>query len=83
VLFLAFRFELPVIAFDVGALREYIQHDAGVLAQGRSAKDFAGAIGTFHRERRQFAPAQVEEYTQAFRWARVVEPLIDAYEVSS
>ena len=79
VLFLAFRFGLPVIAFDVGALGEYIQNGRGVLVQADSAGDFAHAIRSFDYGRQRLTSEHIEEYTQALRWTRVVEPLIDAY----
>lgn len=79
VLFLAFRFGLPVIAFDIGALREYLQNDAGVLVQGGDARDLAGGIERFQREAQRFSPDRIREYAQRFRWEHVVEPLMVAY----
>jgi glycosyltransferase involved in cell wall biosynthesis len=83
VLFLAFRFELPVIAFDVGALREYINNNTGVLVEGGAAQEFAQGIRAFEQGRQEFRPDQIKDYTQKFRWAEVVKPLIDAYRAKS
>ena len=77
VLFLAFRFGLPVIAFDVGALGEYIQNDRGVLVRGESAPHLAAGIRRFEHERKRFTPDKIVEYTQQFRWQYVVYPLIE------
>ena len=82
VLFLAFRFGLPVIAFDIGALREYLKNDAGVLVQGGGARDLADGIARFQREALGFAPDRIREYTQRFRWENVLEPLIVAYRAN-
>jgi glycosyltransferase involved in cell wall biosynthesis len=82
VLFLAFRFGLPVIAFDIGALREYLQHDAGVLVQGSGASELAGGISQFEQEAPRFAPERIRDYTQRFRWEQVLEPLIAAYRAN-
>lgn len=79
VLFLAFRFGLPVVAFDVGALREYLQDDAGVLVEGESAEDFAQGIRTFREARQRFGAEGIRDYTLRFKWENVVEPLIMAY----
>jgi D-inositol-3-phosphate glycosyltransferase len=47
--FLAFSFGLPVIATDVGSLRDDVTHETGVLCQPKSGPDLARAIQTFFR----------------------------------
>jgi glycosyltransferase involved in cell wall biosynthesis len=79
VLFLAFRFGLPVIAFDIGALREYLQNDAGVIVQGGRAQDLARGIEQFQHEAKGMVAGRILEYAQRFRWEQVVKPLVAAY----
>lgn len=79
VLFLALRFGLPVIAFDVGALREYVQNDTGVLIRGSTAQDLVYAIQRFQHEGGRYTPEQIYKCAQRFRWEHVVEPLLSAY----
>jgi glycosyltransferase involved in cell wall biosynthesis len=78
VLFLAFRFGLPVVAFDVGALREYIQDGIGVLVSG-GADELARGIRLFRDNRRLNGAEHMPDHAQRFRWERVVEPLLNAY----
>lgn len=82
VLFLAFRFELPVVAFDVGALGEYVGSDAGVLVPGATAQDLAEGIERFQRERERFSPRRIQAYAERFRWKHVVGPLVKAYQAA-
>jgi glycosyltransferase involved in cell wall biosynthesis len=79
VLFLAFRFGLPVIAFDIGALRDYLKNDAGILVQGGGAQDLAVGIKRFQRETRIMAAGTIRAYAHRFRWEEVLKPLIAAY----
>ena len=81
VLFLAFRFGLPVVAFDVGELREYLPDDTGVLVEGTGAQDLAEGIRRFQRQQQRFGRDRIHRHAQRFRWERVVEPLIAAYEM--
>jgi glycosyltransferase involved in cell wall biosynthesis len=82
VLFLTLRFALPAIAFDVGALREYLHQEAGILVEETSAQALAEAIERFRQERQRFSPARIQEYSQRFRWANVLGPVIRAYRTS-
>ena len=82
VLFLTLRFALPAIAFDVGALREYLHNEAGILVKGNSAQDLAEGIKSFQQERQRFAPDRLREYSQRFRWVYVLAPLTEAYQAS-
>src|SRR6266542_1467535 len=47
--FLAFSFGLPVIATDVGSLRDDVTPDTGLLCRPRDARDLARAISDFYR----------------------------------
>lgn len=80
VLFLALRFAVPIIAFDVGAMNEYIQSDTGVLVRGESAQDLTDGIMTLRSDRQRFQHDAVKHYTDRFRWERVLIPLIEAYQ---
>ena len=46
--FLAFSFGLPVIATDVGSLREDVTQDTGLLCKPRDPADLARALTTFY-----------------------------------
>ena len=47
--FLAFSFGLPVIATDVGSLREDVTSETGLLCKPRDPADLARAITDFYR----------------------------------
>jgi D-inositol-3-phosphate glycosyltransferase len=49
--FLAFSFGLPVIATDVGSLRDDVMADTGLLCKPRDAADLARAISAFYASR--------------------------------
>jgi D-inositol-3-phosphate glycosyltransferase len=49
--FLAFSFGLPVIATDVGSLREDVTTETGLLCEPKDSADLARAISDFYRSR--------------------------------
>ena len=57
--FLAFSFGLPVIATDVGSLREDVTHESGLLCRPKDPADLARAITDFYRSGRYWASSEV------------------------
>jgi glycosyltransferase involved in cell wall biosynthesis len=83
--FLAYSFGLPVIATDVGSLREdVIEGATGMICRPRSAADLAKAVmAYFHSElfrdleRRR---AMIREFAmQRYSWAKVAATTVAAY----
>jgi D-inositol-3-phosphate glycosyltransferase len=83
--FLAYSFGLPVIATDVGSLREdVIEGATGMICRPRSAADLAKAVMTYFRselfrdlERRK---AMIREFAmQRYSWAKVAAVTMAVY----
>lgn len=83
--FLAYNFGLPVIATDVGSLREdVIEGVTGMICKPRSAADLAEAVTAYFRselfrqlERRR---ATIREFAmQRYSWAKVAVITMTAY----
>ena len=83
--FLAYNFGLPVIATDVGSLREDIIEGAtGMICRPRSAADLAAAVMAYFRSElfRQLEPrrAMIREFAmQRYSWAKVAVITLAAY----
>lgn len=80
ILFLGLKFGLPVISFDVGALKEYITKDVGVVARGNQANHLVTAIEEFYREAENYSREQIKRQAQRFQWTQVLSQLLEAYE---
>src|SRR5262249_52172565 len=65
--FLAFSFGLPVIATDVGSLREDVTIETGVLCRPKDPADLARAITTFFQS--ELHPASAEARRRIRRFA--------------
>lgn len=77
--FLALRFGLPIIAFNVGALKEYIKNGVGLVINGNNAKDLSAAIISFYDYRQMFCQEAIHEYGKQFHWLNVLIPLLTVY----
>lgn len=86
ILFLAFNFGLPVIAADVGSLREFIvEGRTGFVCKPEDVEDLAEKIGVYYhsdlfknleRNRRQIAKYANEKYS----WKRIAEKTYAVYK---
>jgi len=61
VAFLAFSFGLPVIATDVGSLREDVTSETGLLCRAKDPADLARVIAAFYRSALHQEPDRVRE----------------------
>jgi glycosyltransferase involved in cell wall biosynthesis len=64
--FLAFRFGLPVIATDVGSLRDDVTSETGLLCRPRDPADLARAITDFYRSDRRWSSSDVRASIRRF-----------------
>ena len=76
--FLAFSFGLPVIATDVGSLREDVTSETGLLCRPKDPADLARAVKDFYRGELHRTPNQVAARIRRFAekrhsWATVSE----------
>jgi glycosyltransferase involved in cell wall biosynthesis len=72
---------LPVVATDIGAVRDYLNEECGVLVPPRDAEAMTGAIARLlgdHSLRRQMA-IHAREHALRFDWDRIVEHMNRVY----
>jgi D-inositol-3-phosphate glycosyltransferase len=83
--FLAYNFGLPVIATDVGSLREdVIEGTTGMICKPRSAPDLAAALKAYFRSelfhQLESSRACIREYAmRRYSWTKVAEITAAAY----
>lgn len=80
VLFLAMRYGLPVIASDVGSIREYVPEFAGMIIRDNSDAGLSQAIREFVNIRDTFNREAIQDHANSFSWSNVVAPVIELYE---
>lgn len=81
VLFLAFRFGLPVIAFDVGSLSSYITNETGVLVRTISEDELRIAIERFKMNKEKYSQDKVIAASKKFEWKNTVKPILWVYDI--
>ncbi|HEY3755763.1 MAG TPA: glycosyltransferase family 4 protein [Opitutaceae bacterium] len=67
--FLSQRFGLPVIATDVGSMREYVDADSGLIAEDNSAEGLATAINRFLADPDRFSRGEIMRRAAKFSWS--------------
>jgi glycosyltransferase involved in cell wall biosynthesis len=77
VLFAAMRHGLPIVAFDVGSLRDYLTVGAGVVVQVGDLEGFASAIQSI--EPAPLVRQKIHSLAQRYRWGNTVKPILGEY----
>jgi glycosyltransferase involved in cell wall biosynthesis len=79
VLFTAFRFGVPVVAFNVGSFTEYLPEFAGLIATEPTPQSFAARLDTFYLKRTTYSREAIRDYATSFSWDKTVISLIPHY----
>jgi glycosyltransferase involved in cell wall biosynthesis len=79
VLFLAWRFGLPTIAFAVGSLRDYIDKRIGVIVETSTAESLKDAFNRFCERKEKYCTSVIKQRADRFAWNRVVKTILGLY----
>lgn len=79
VLFTAFRFGSPVIAFDVGSFSRYINESTGIVATQNDQKGLQDAILQFHGMLSKFDREVIKGHAEQFLWRNTVTTILPMY----
>lgn len=77
--FLAPRFGIPMITTDVGALRDYVGDDLGIVTSGNDAVGIARALEQFLSDRDRFSRERILARAARYRWDLVCQKLVPLY----
>ena len=78
--FLCYHFGLPIVATDVGSLREFIGRDMGVIAERNDPEGLADALVRFFDVQDRFKPEEIMEKGKKFKWDSICKPLVPLYQ---
>ena len=78
VLFAALRHGVPVVAFDVGSLRDYLPEGTGLVVPGGDIAALAAAIDSIEPAAR--ARDRIHALAERFRWQETVKPVLKVYQ---
>jgi len=79
VVFMALATGLPVVASDVGSLRDYVTRERGVVVPPSDVEAIVEAVGEVLRRGKPDA-AELREDASALLWASTVQAVFPAYE---
>lgn len=80
VIFLCFRFGLPIVATDVGSVREFVTDEVGIIAETNDVSALASAFKRFFEQREKFDSEVIKTLGLKYRWEEVCHPLACLYE---
>lgn len=78
--FLSLRFGVPVVATDVGSLREFIDNETGVVAETNDVDGFAAALARFFADRSRFKREKISLKANQYRWEDICRALVPLYQ---
>jgi glycosyltransferase involved in cell wall biosynthesis len=81
--FLALCFGIPVVATDVGSLREFVDENTGVIATTNDAPGLALALRGFFNRQDQFNREKIAGAAKKYKWENVCQALASLYHQPS
>jgi glycosyltransferase involved in cell wall biosynthesis len=81
VLFLGLRFGVPVLATDVGPMREFVGASVGQVADGQDAAALQRLLEQHLNTSPTFDRAEIRRHAAAFGWPVLCQALVPLYEV--
>lgn len=79
VLFTAYRFGVPVLAFDVGSFAQYVVPGTGIVIKEQSASCLRASISVFRGTLAHYDRTNIKEYAKRYLWENTVRPLLCEY----
>jgi glycosyltransferase involved in cell wall biosynthesis len=76
---LALAFGLPVIATDVGSMREYVNASSGIITPSNNVPRLAEAMHRFFQGRRDFDREAIARDARKYAWGNVARNLATLY----
>jgi glycosyltransferase involved in cell wall biosynthesis len=82
VVFLALSFGIPVVATDVGSLREFVDEKSGLITRTNDAAGLAEALRAYFADPGQFNRREIADGAKKYRWENVCRALVSLYQPS-
>lgn len=82
VLFLAMRFGVPIVATDVGAFRDFIGQETGIVTRSNDVDGLCDALHRFFDRQDAFDRQEIVAQAAKYTWPAVCARLVHLYRVS-
>lgn len=77
VLFLSMSMGLPIITFNIGMFRQYVNEKVGIIVNKKDKYSLRNAIKEFRRER--YDRDEIRNIGKSYAWENVVKPVVELY----
>jgi glycosyltransferase involved in cell wall biosynthesis len=82
-IFLGARFGIPIIATDVGSLRDFVEGELGIVTRTNDVRGICQALQEFFAAPDLFRRAEITAKGQKYRWAEICRELVPLYSDES
>lgn len=79
-IFLAMRFGTPVVATNVGQLRDFVEDDMGIVTASNDVAGLRCALQQFFAQREKFSRAAICARGEKYRWDRICQSIKTLYQ---
>jgi len=83
IIFLSFRFGIPVLATNVGSLYEYIEDDMGLITRSNDVAGILDGLERFFASQTRFNRKNIIRKAQKYQWPSLCKTLLPLYDLST
>jgi glycosyltransferase involved in cell wall biosynthesis len=80
VVFLSYRFGLPLIATDVGAIKEFVEEDMGIIVRKNDPDELSKAIENYFNNAKKFSREEIIKKAEKYRWEKICQSIVSLYQ---
>ncbi len=80
VIFLCFSFGLPLVATEVGSIREFVEDDMGIISRENDPQGLADAFRSFFETQDRFEREKIATKAQKFKWEKICQTIVSIYK---
>jgi glycosyltransferase involved in cell wall biosynthesis len=79
VVFLCYNFGLPIVATDVGSLREFVEEGMGIITRTNDTQGVVDSLRLFFEIQSRFRREEIVEKTKKYKWENICKVLVPLY----
>ena len=71
---------LPVVATDVGSIKEFVENDMGIIVKKNDPQELSEAFMKFFENQSQFDREEIIIKAQKYKWEKICQTIVFIYK---